>query len=363
MLVAALIVAAVTFATCAHAGDGAIPPESVTESPALVTARPLPTPAPSPPPTEAAPTPYGGLVNPLTGLPVAEDIAKNRPYAIMYNNRKIAQPLLGISKADVIYEAPVEGGITRMLAIFQDVSDVGVIGSVRSARPYYIDLAQGYDAIYIHAGGSPQAYQLLQARNVTRLDGVNGSRQDIFFRDAARRSAMGYEHSLVTSGALISQYLPTYGFRLEHEDGYGYAPKFEPDAVAPGTEPGERVQIMFSSIKSTTLEYGADDGLYSLGQFDKKVEDGDGARVLVANVLILRTAVGQISGDTEGRLTVTLTGSGAGYFYCGGKRAEIRWSKKDAASPFVYTLEDGTALTFRTGRTYVAIISKTAEAL
>jgi hypothetical protein len=251
-----------------------------------------------------------------------------------------------------------------MLAIYQDVAGTGVIGSIRSARPYYIDIAQGYDAIYIHAGGSPQAYQLLQSRNITRLDGVNGGRQEIFYRDAARRRAMGYEHSLVTSGELISQYLPTYKFRLEHGDGYAYAPKFEPDAAAPGAEPGERVQIKFSSIKSTELEYRPDSGHYSLSQFGAEVADGDGGEpVLFANVLILRASIGQIVGDAEGRLNVKLTGSGAGWFYCGGKRAAIRWSKKDAASPFVYTLENGLPLTFRTGRTYAAIISKEAEVL
>ena len=74
------------------------------------------------------------FVNPLTGEETAADISGNRPCAFMINNIRIAQPQLGISKADIIWEAPVEGGITRMMAVFQDVSDVETIGSLRSSR-------------------------------------------------------------------------------------------------------------------------------------------------------------------------------------------------------------------------------------
>ena len=66
----------------------------------------------------------------------------------MFNNLKAAQPQLGISRADIIYEVPAEGGITRMLGVFQNISGAGVLGSIRSARPYYIELALGLDALY-----------------------------------------------------------------------------------------------------------------------------------------------------------------------------------------------------------------------
>ena len=323
-----------------------------------------PTPSKTPPPTptetkppEETPPPYTGPRNPLTGLPCTEEALKLRPMAIMINNMSVAQPQLGISRADMIYEVPVEGGITRMIALYQDVTDVGVIGSVRSARPYYLDIAQGYDAVYIHAGGSPQAYELLKSRGITHLDGVNGTRQDIFYRDSGRRQSMGYEHSLVTSSERIQKYLPTYKIRLEHEENYTIPMAFSDEAAPKDGAAAVNFDVFFSSTKKTSFEYNADEGKYYLSQYKKAYKDGnDGVQVAVSNVLILKTKINQISGDKEGRLSVTLTGSGSGYFICGGKAVEISWSKAGAASPFVYTLKDGSDLTFGTGRTYICIV-------
>ena len=123
---------------------------------------------------------------------------RNRPVAVMLNNLKKAQPQLGnVSMADIIYEVPAEGGITRMLAVYQTLDGVGTLGSIRSARPYYIELALGHDALYVHAGGSPEAYQDLKSWKVNNIDGVNGSASQsaVFWRDPERKKNKGYEHT------------------------------------------------------------------------------------------------------------------------------------------------------------------------
>ena len=91
--------------------------------------------------------------------------------------------------------------------------------------------------------------------------------------------------------------------------------------------------------------------------------DGNtGEQVGVTNVLVLETAISVISGDKAGRLTVQLTGSGSGTYFCGGKAVAIRWSKADRNSQFVYTLADGTPLTMGQGNSYVCIMSpKTSQ--
>jgi hypothetical protein len=109
------------------------------------------------------------FVSPLTGLAIPEEDVGKRPVAVMLNNLKAAMPQYGVSSADIIYEVPAEGGITRMLAVFQSMEGVGRIGSVRSARPYFLDLAQGLDAIFLHAGGSEQAYSDIKTRGRHRL--------------------------------------------------------------------------------------------------------------------------------------------------------------------------------------------------
>lgn len=144
-----------------------------------------------------------GPVNPLTGLPIEEGRENSRPVAVMINNIKKAQPLLGVQDADLLYECLVEGGITRILAVYQDPQDIPVIGSVRSARPYYIHLASSLDAIYVHVGGSTQARNLLKKDLVTDYD--LGSMEQYMWRDPDRRAEMGYEHSAVTSGQRLME--------------------------------------------------------------------------------------------------------------------------------------------------------------
>lgn len=72
----------------------------------------------------------------------------------MLNNLKPACPQAGIANAGVVYEAPVEGGITRLMGVFEDYDNLEKIGSVRSCRDYYIFYASGFDAIYTHYGQS-----------------------------------------------------------------------------------------------------------------------------------------------------------------------------------------------------------------
>ena len=109
-----------------------------------------------------------GNVNPLTGLcdGISDEALERRPIAVMINNMIKALPQWGISQADIIYEMLAEGRITRLLAIFQDYSKIEYLASVRSARPYYLELALGHDALFVHAGGSPEAYRDISGRRI-----------------------------------------------------------------------------------------------------------------------------------------------------------------------------------------------------
>ncbi len=352
--VAVLVVVAVTAFILVSKSAGSGGKASPSPSPSI-SESPSPSPSPSP---SVSPSPSPVYENPLTGLPIDAEAVNNRPYAIMLNNLITAQPLLGISKADILFEIPVEGGITRLMGLFQDVDDAGRIGSVRSARPYFIDIALGYDAVYIHAGGSPQAYERLKASGIVHLDGVNGSKQDIFFRDPERRKTMGYEHSLVTSGELISKFLPTYGIRLDHPEGVETGMTFKDDPVLTGGQESLGVTVHFSGSKKTAFEYDRQTGLYKVSQFNKAYNDGvTGQQLAVKNVLVLKTKIYNIAGDTSGRLTVDVTGSGTGAVWINGSYAPIKWSKKSAASPYTFTFEDGTPLVFAKGATYICVVS------
>jgi hypothetical protein len=276
----------------------------------------------------------------------------------MINNIKAAQPQIGISKADIIYEILVEGGITRMMAVFQDVTNAGEIGSIRSARPYFVDIALGLDALYIHAGGSPDAYSKLYATDIFHLDGVNGKKQDIFFRDPVRKNTMGLVHSLVTTDELILKYVPTYKVDLQHKQGYACNMAFGDSALPAGSLTATSITAHFSSSKTTTFEYSADSGLYTVSQYGKPYADGNNdTKISVANVLVLHTAINIISGDEAGRIDVDVTGSGTGTFFSGGKYEEMTWSRASSTDQFTFTRKDGTEIVYGKGKTYICIIS------
>ncbi len=320
-----------------------------------------PTPTPTPTPPAEPELPY---VNPLTGEGCETDIAGQRPVAVMINNLKKANPQLGVSQADIIYEVNAEGGITRMLALFQSVEGVGEIGSVRSARDYYVSLALGHDAIYLHAGGSPGAYTAIKQWGVTALDCVNGPYEGtLFWRDAERRKTMGLEHSVLTSGEKILELLPTYSrVTLEHPEGYSYPVTFTEDGTPAGGGSAQTVSVRFSSYKTGVFTYDEDSGTYLAEQYGAPYVDGNnGRQVAVTNVLVLFTDESLIPGDTAGRLDVRTTGTGTGYFACGGKYIEIQWSKADHDDPLTYTTADGKPLSLGVGKSYVNIVSKSAE--
>lgn len=308
---------------------------------------------------EPEPEPVGPAgTNPLTGLPMEEELEQDRPVAVMLNNLKAAQPQLGVSQADIIYEIPAEGGITRMLGLFQSLEDVGTLGSIRSTRAYYLEVALGHDALLVHAGGSPEAYRDIPAWGVDNMDGVRGSSDaKIFWRDPERRKTAGYEHSLLTSGANILDYLAGGRYRTEHQTDYEYPQTFAEDGTPANGTAAEHVTLRFSNYKTGTFDYDAATGLYLVGQYGGAYTDGNtGEQVGVTNVLFLETDIYQIAGDSAGRLSVKLTGTGNGIYFCGGKSIPIQWSKADRNSPFVYRLTDGTSLTLGQGTSYVCIL-------
>lgn len=305
-------------------------------------------------------------VNPLTGLPMDGAQINARPVAVMLNNLKAALPQQGNSAADIIYEIVTEGGITRMLGVYQSVEDVGILGSVRSAREYYIDIALGHDAIYIHAGGSTQAYEDLEALDVDHMDGVRGqysyAGSGLFWRDQERVDGkhFDYEHSLVASGESIRNALNESGLRLQHEESYVYEMRFAEDGTPDGGETANCINVPFSSYKTGVFRYDAEQGVYLVEEYGEAYIDGNtGEQISVTNVLVLRTNIVN-TGDSYGHVEVEFSG-GDGWFACGGKIIPITWEKSDRYDQFHYYTMDGQPLTLGQGKSYVNIISTSKE--
>ena len=331
------------------------------EEPASKTeeSEPIPVEEPAPEP-EPIPEPVGPAgINPLTGLPMEPEYEQNRPVAVMLNNLKKAQPQLGVSMADIIYEVPAEGGITRMLGVYQTLDGVGNLGSIRSARPYYIELAMGHDALYVHAGGSPEAYQDLKSWKVDSIDGVNASASQsaVFWRDPERKKNKGYEHSLLASGETIQSFWDNSKYPKTHQDDYSYPQTFTDDPLT-GGKAAEHIKLYYTSYKTGLFDYDAETGKYLVSQYQAPYVDGNtGEQVGVTNLLILETSISAISGDTAGRLKVRTTGEGEGTLYRSGQCIPIHWSRSNRDVPFSYTTSDGQPLALGRGNSYVCLIN------
>ena len=282
-------------------GDPSASPSEPPVSTAPATPDPMPTPTPEP-----------AFYHPLTGLPCENDLSGTRPVAIMLNNLREALPQQGNSQADIIYEVLAEGGITRMLAVYQEPGSLGLVGSVRSARQYYWEIAQGHDAVYIHAGASPEFYNTKSRLGLFTVDGVNGyyssANAGMFWRNRERISGHRYafEHSLLTSGEAITAMLAKEG-KEAHKESYLYEMVFTDDGTPVQGSAATTVTVPFSNYKT-----GA------------------------------------------GRVKVDLS-SGPGFFACGGKIIPITWEKGAAENQLRYYDEDGSPLALGRGKTYVCI--------
>ncbi len=336
--------------------DSPTPTIPVSEVPATPTPEPVPTPTPEP-----------AFRSPLTGLPSETDLSQKRPVAVMLNNLKAAQPQQGNSQADIIYELLAEGGITRMLAVYLEPEELGLIGSVRSARQYYWEIAQGHDAVYIHAGASPEFYETKKNLSLFTVDGVNGryssASAGMFWRNRDRVAGHHYafEHSLLTSGEAITAMLEKEN-RGTHKDGYAYQMAFADNGTPAGGGSALTVTVPFSSYKTGVFRYDADRGVYLAEEYGEPYIDGnDGSQVSTVNLLVLQTTYKVL--DNAGRVKVGLE-SGKGWFACGGKIIPITWEKGGAEQQLRYFTEDGQPLALGRGRSYVCFIptSKTVTA-
>ena len=181
--------------------------------------------------------------------------SKTRPYAVMINNNHDAWPQCGLKDAYLVYEIIAEGGITRMMALYKDKLPEKV-GSVRSARHYFIDYADENDAIFIHWGGSPQAYSRINT-GVADLDGMEleGS---VFFRDKSLKR--DYEHTGFVNLVKAAEYAENKGYAREtNEDlllNYS-ATEIELNKKAE-VESANEITLKYSNYHTTSYEYDAE---------------------------------------------------------------------------------------------------------
>lgn len=297
--------------------------------------------------------------HPLTGEALAEPMLQ-RPVAVMLNNIVAAMPQHGVSQADILYEVLAEGGITRCVGVFTDLESVEKVGSIRSARKYFIQIAQGYGAAYVHAGGSPEANGYLNTLKNMDLDG--GLSATHFYRDQDRLNA-GYalEHTYFSSGEKILAFAQQRGVTTSLDAEKTYGMSFDDSKIIAGKS-AKKVTVYFnfggkpsSYTKSTAFTYDAKTKLYSAAQYGGDYIDGNTKKAIAFRNVLALYAPTSLQSDNY-LLTINTTGSGTGYYACNGQMINIKWSRASVNDPFTFTLENGSPLTFGVGATYIGVV-------
>jgi len=303
--------------------------------------------------TEPEETHEGEKRSYLTGLWTDEEKVNRRPVAIMLSNIKQAIPQTGISKAAVIYEAQVEGMITRLMGIFEDYDDLEKIGSVRSARTYFVFWSEQWDSIYAHYGQCDYANIYLD--QIDNLNGVKGSGNGVYYRTEDRKAP----HNAYASAEGLAYGIERMEYRTEHEADYDrgvFLFAEEPGSVK--LESGTPATYVYPGYRThkAYFEYDEATGKYLRYQYDdEQVDDMNNEQLAVDNIVIQYCSYERYF-QTTPYLNIDIWSEGTGYYITQGKAIPITWKGGLEYEPTSYYDADGNEIVLNPGKTWVCTV-------
>ena len=285
------------------------------------------------------------------------DLSSNsRPYAVMINNNKAVWGYqAGLQDAYITYEMIVEGGITRMMALFRD-KDTARIASVRSSRHYYLDYVLENDAIYAHIGWSPRAQSDISSLGIDKINADNSS---AFTWDSSLRN-IAREHRAYTSMEKLRAAAEKKGYRTTTDQDLllTYQAKSLDLSNYDGPVPANTVRIPYSTSHLTSYGYDAENKVYK--RYQNNMEHKDyvtGMQYTAKNIITYKVHNYTLNdGYSGGRQDLNNIGSGEGYYISEGYAIPITWEKTSRSSQTVYKVKaTGKELVVNDGNTFIQI--------
>lgn len=348
---------------CGCGGKQTAPEAPVTEAPAVQETLPAATEAPAvtEAPTEATTVPTEPVVytNPLNGE-VIDAPFTNRVFATTLSNIQPALPHVGANQADIIMEMYVNNSVIRCLALFSDISKVPSIGSIRSFRLMFTDLADHYDLIVGHAYGSPLVMDDAEARGLEHMNLDQWSEDNYYsFRDEERHKTMSLEHTLMGIGEGMVKRAEELGYETTRPEGTDYGFRFTENGTPEAGEDASDITINLTyggAVKQSTMKYDEELGKYVWNQYKKEmVDSADGQKEAFTNVLVVYANIDTVKGNGATYHRADFLAGGEGYFACGGKIIPITWTCDGDQEPLRFFTESGEELLMGVGNTYMAI--------
>lgn len=325
--------------------------------------------------TEAAdedvPPEEGMVRSTLTNEWIDGDIADQRPIAVMVPNDSSALPHYSLSRADILYECPVEGNITRLMAVFKDwdQEDMTRIGNVRSVRDYYVYWSFEWDAILFHYGGPFYIDDVIEkssTENVTGASygdgGTKGVYGNAFYRTSDRSAPQNAYLSAdgVNSALEALDYSKTYREDYYNPDHFKFASESSPNTLEQYDNSFAVQKIDMSScypISDTYFEYNEEDGLFYRYQYGQPHVDAafDNTQLAFKNVLVQFTY--HEVRDSNGYLAFQVhDDTRDGYYFTNGRGVHVTWEKTGDYEPTKFYDDNGNEIELNTGKTMICIV-------
>ncbi len=280
--------------------------------------------------------------HPLTG----ESMTEARDFfivSVMYDNISESANRPGLEDASIVYEAPAEGGITRLMAIFDSSKEVTALGPIRSARPYFVEWASEYGGVYMHVGGSFEALRMLHASDLVDIDQI-GAHERYFYRD----ESLSAPHNVFTSFTSWLQIGERFEVPSHHLMSWQY------DELAPHEPKQQQVEIVYWKGNEVAWAYNLDQNNYVRFLNGDRVLFSNGNQIAASNIVVMAVPTAVI--DSIGRLRLDTTGSGPATIYRNGEAIDARWIKDSAEARTRFVSTDQTEVVLNAGTTWIEVI-------
>jgi len=275
----------------------------------------------------------------------------------MIDDQSAARPQSGFNAASVVWQAPAEGGIPRYMLIFQE-NVPGPVGPVRSARYYYIAWAADWRAMYVHAGGSPQALSTLASKGAGQLVyNADQFRYGSYFWRITSRPA---PHNLYTDGTTLRRLAGV----VKAADGpLAPAWSFAPGAPIDQRPVGGRIELAYLANR-IRFDYDRQANAYvrSVSGASPQVDAADGQVVAPSNVVVMVVSFAPLNdGSTKNRLEAQVIGRGPAWIASNGITIKGTWRKTSLTSPTTFHDAAGNPVTLAIGQTFIEVLESSSS--
>lgn len=290
-------------------------------------------------------------------LKIVDENSNQRPIAVMYDNNVGYNSHAGLQDAYLSYEIIVEGGLTRIMALFKD-KDVSLIGPVRSSRHYFLDYALESDAIYCHFGWSEFAKNDITALGVNNINGLTN--ESAYWRDKNIRAP----HNVFTSTETLYKKAKESAYKTEVSD--WKLLNYSVDEINLSNDENtnsiiaNNVNLKYSNYQTTSYSYDSENNYY-LRSMDGNhhIDKNTKEQLHYKNIIVEKVSNRNL--DSYGRQDLDTVGSNNGYYITNGYAIPITWNKSSRSSKTKYTDINGKEIKVNDGNTFIQIIPVTTQ--